>query len=181
MYWKPTVMMKRLKPFFILSVLILVISCENYKKNQAETIKSFQIDSLDEIIAKDGVEFDKEISSDGNGSLKITAEAPVSIRLLETGDIDLEDSILIYSANVRTEKLDGQTYIEMWCSFPGKGMYFSKALNSALTGTNDWKIQETPFFLKKGENPDNVKLNLVVNGTGTVWIDQIELLKRPLN
>ena len=24
-------------------------------------------------------------------------------------------------------------------------------------------------FLKKGENPDNVKLNLVINGTGTVW------------
>jgi hypothetical protein len=31
-----------------------------------------------------------------------------------------------------------------------------------------------------GENPDNVKLNFVVNGTGTIWIDDIRLLKGPL-
>ena len=155
--------------------------CEGHKKHRAEIIKSFNIDSLDGIISKDGVEFDEEITADGNGSLKISVDGPISVELFQTGDIDLEDSILIYSAKVRTENLDGQAYIEMWCSFPEKGLYFSKALNSAMTGTNDWKIQETPFFLKKGENPDNVKLNLVVNGTGTVWIDQIELLKRPLD
>jgi hypothetical protein len=41
-------------------------------------------------------------------------------------------------------------------------------------------LQETPFFLKKGENPDNVKINLVVNGKGSVWIDDIRLVKAPL-
>ena len=173
-----------IKPYnliLILTVLILIVGCEGHKMHRAEIIKSFNIDSLDGISSKDGVEFDEEITADGNGSLKISADGPISVELFQTGDIDLEDSILIYSAKVRTENLDGQAYIEMWCSFPEKGLYFSKALNSAMTGTNDWKIQETPFFLKKGENPDNVKLNLVVNGTGTVWIDQIELLKRPLD
>ena len=33
------------------------------------------------------------------------------------------------------------------------------------------------FFLKEGENPDNIKLNLVINGKGTVWIDDIRLVK----
>jgi hypothetical protein len=47
-------------------------------------------------------------------------------------------------------------------------------------GTNNWSTIETPFFLKKGEKPDNVKLNLVVNGKGTAWIDDIVLLKGPL-
>lgn len=37
-----------------------------------------------------------------------------------------------------------------------------------------------PFFLQKGENPDNVKLNLVIEGKGTVWIDDIHLYKGPL-
>lgn len=46
-----------------------------------------------------------------------------------------------------------------------------------LSGTTDWTTQETEFFLKAGENPDNVKLNLVINGSGTVWIDEIRLLK----
>jgi len=38
---------------------------------------------------------------------------------------------------------------------------------------------ETPFFFKKGENPDNIKLNLIIKGKGTVWIDDIRLLKGP--
>jgi hypothetical protein len=44
----------------------------------------------------------------------------------------------------------------------------------------DWTMEEIPFFLKKGKNPDNVKLNLVFDGTGTAWIDDIRLLKGPL-
>jgi hypothetical protein len=49
-----------------------------------------------------------------------------------------------------------------------------------MSGTNGWTSVETPFFLKKGEKPDNVKLNVVVDGTGTVWIDDIKLMKGPL-
>jgi len=70
--------------------------------------------------------------------------------------------------------------LEMWCHFPGQGEYFSRGLHAPLTGSNEWSSQETVFFLKEGENPDNIKLNLVVNGTGTVWIDNIKVLKAPI-
>jgi hypothetical protein len=39
---------------------------------------------------------------------------------------------------------------------------------------------ETPFFLKKGENSDNVTLNRVFTGKGTARIDDIRLLEAPL-
>jgi hypothetical protein len=68
----------------------------------------------------------------------------------------------------------------MWCRFPGKGEFFSRDLAHALTGSNDWASFETPFFLKKGEQPDLIKLNLVVKGTGKVWIKDIEVLKGQL-
>jgi hypothetical protein len=68
----------------------------------------------------------------------------------------------------------------MWSRFPGKGEFFSRGLETPLTGTTTWTSEETPFFLKKGENPDNVKLNLVINGKGMAWIDDIRLLKSPL-
>jgi hypothetical protein len=68
----------------------------------------------------------------------------------------------------------------MWCHFPEKGEFFSRALQSPLSGSQEWTSQETPFLLKKGENPDNVKINLVVNGKGNVWIDDIRLVKSPL-
>ena len=57
---------------------------------------------------------------------------------------------------------------------------FSKAIENSLTGTNNWTVQEAPFFLKKGENPDDIKLNIVISGKGTVWLDNLELLRKPL-
>ena len=105
---------------------------------------------------------------------------PTVIRLFETGDIDIEDARLIYQAKVRTEGVQGQVFLEMWCHFPGKGEFFSRGLQSPVSGTTEWTSVETPFFLQKGENPDNVKLNLVIDGTGTVWIDDIRLIKGPL-
>ena len=131
-------------------------------------------------MTQSGVQFDKEVSSDGKGSLKIIATEPTVVRLFELGDIDIENARLIYQAKVRTEGVEGQVFLEMWCHFPGKGEFFSRGLQTPLTGTANWTTEETPFFLKKGENPDNVKLNLVINGKGTAWIDDIRVLKGPL-
>ena len=44
--------------------------------------------------------------------------------------------------------------------------------------TNGWAEYEIPFLLEKGQEPDLVKLNLTVEGTGTVWIKDIELRGR---
>ena len=50
-----------------------------------------------------------------NGSLRITTSKPTTVRLYETGDIDIENARLIYQAKLRTEGVEGQVYIEMWC------------------------------------------------------------------
>ncbi len=166
--------------FCISLVLIFaLVGCSKPSQEMVE-LKRFPIDSLEGVITQSGVQFDKEVSSDGNGSLKITAAEPTVVRLFELGDIDVENARLIYRAKVRTEGVEGQVYLEMWCHFPGKGEYFSRGLQTPLTGTTNWTTDETPFFLKKGENPDNVKLNLVINGKGTAWIDDIRVLKGPL-
>ena len=162
-----------------IGVILCVGGCSQTSKQITE-IQCFPIDNLQGIITRSDVEIDKQISSDGNGSLRITATKPKVVRLFEAGDVDIEDARLIYQARIRTEKVEGQVYLEMWCHFAGKGEFFSRGLQTPLTGTTGWTTEETPFFLKKGENPDNVKLNLVINGKGTVWIDNIRLLKGPL-
>jgi hypothetical protein len=40
---------------------------------------------------------------------------------------------------------------------------------------------EIPFYLKKGQRPDLIKLNLAIEGSGKVWIRDVELLKTPLS
>ncbi len=160
-------------------MVLVLLSCSN-PSNQVVGLRHFPIDSMDGMITRSGVRIDKDISSDGNGSLRITSIKPRVIRLFETGDIDIENARLTYQARLRTAHVEGQVYLEMWCHFPGKGEYFSRGLKTPLTGTTEWTTEETPFFLKKGENPDNVKLNLVINGKGTAWIDDIRLLRAPL-
>jgi hypothetical protein len=140
-------------------------------------LEAFALDDLKGLITQSGVSVDKTVSSDGNSSLRIDATEPTTIHLFETGDIDIENARLIYQAKVRTRNMQGQVYLEMWCHFPGKGEFFSKGLMNPLTGTTDWTTLETLFFLKEGENPNNVKLNLVITSKGTVWIDDILLLK----
>ena len=58
---------------------------------------------------------------------------------------------------------------------------FSKGLNQAATGTTDWASYEIPFSLKKGQRPDLIKLNLVIEGRGKVWLRDIQLLKTPMD
>ncbi len=141
-------------------------------------IKTYSLDSLDGLIQKSGVEIDTQIKAEGSGSLKIIVSEPSVIRLFETGDIDVEDAALIYQAKLRTEGAEGNVYLEMWCHFEGKGEFFSRGDSTPLKGSVDWTSQEIPFFLKAGETPDNVKLNVISEGSATVWIDDIRLLKR---
>lgn len=159
--------------------LIVLFGCSKPPDTVME-LKRYPVESLEGLMTRTDVVIDKEITSDGNGSLRITANQPTTIRLYETGDIDAENARLTYQAKVRTKDIQGKVYLEMWCQFTGKGEFFSRDLSSPLSGTTDWSTEETPFFLKKGENPDNVKINLVIEGSGTVWIDDIHLFKGPL-
>lgn len=146
---------------------------------QRVVLKQFPINNLEGIITKSGVEFDRNVSSDAHGSLRITATGPAVVQLFEIDDIDIENATLIYQAHVRTKAVVGKVYLEMWCHFPTKEEFFSQSFETPLTGSTNWTTKTIVLFLEKGENPDNVKLNLVINGKGTVWIDDIRLLKGP--
>jgi hypothetical protein len=160
-------------------MLLFLIS---YSRTQEQTteLKHYPLDSLEGILTQSGVELDQKISSDGKGSLKISTEEPTVVHLFETGDLEVEEARLLYQTKLRTENVEGQVFLEMWCHFPGKGEFFSRGLQNTLSGTTGWTTMETVFFLKKGENPDNVKLNLVIDGKGIIWIDDIYLFKGPL-
>jgi len=166
--------------FCVCVIMIFALGGCSKQSNKVTVLKEFPVDNLNEIITQSGVGIVKNVSSDGNGSLRIVAKEPTIVRLFEVDDIDVDDARLIYQARVRTKDVEGQVYLEMWCHFPGKGEFFSRGLDSPLTGTTNWVTLQIPFFLKKGEKPDYVKLNIVINGTGTVWIDDVRLLKAPL-
>ena len=116
----------------------------------------------------------------GEASLKITTGKPQVIKLYETGDVDAANSRIVYQAQLKCTDLVGEAYLEMWCHFPLKGEFYSRGLHSKISGETGWSSHETVFTLTETDNPDNIKLNLVINGTGTVWIDNIKVLRVPI-
>lgn len=171
---------KRKRCFFITCCAMLLLCGCSTKRDEAREIKHYPLDTLDGLITRSGITLDKDISSDQGGSLRITTDSPTTVRLYETGDIRIDNVRLIYQAKLRTSGVTGPVYLELWCHFSEKGEFFSRAFHAPLTGTTEWTSQETPFFLKKGEDPDDIKLNLVINGKGTVWIDDVRLITGPL-
>ncbi len=103
-----------------------------------------------------------------------------TIRLFEVPNPGVEQCMLTYRAQLKTDAVEGRAYLEMWCRLPGRGEFFSKGLHNAVKGTNEWTSYEIPFYLKGGQKPDLVRLNLVVEGSGTIWIKDVQLLQTPL-
>ncbi len=122
---------------------------------------------------------DRRVKSEGQGSIRISTSWPTTICLGEVSGIELDDTMLVYQARVRSQNLEGLAFLEMWCHVGGK-QYFSRGLNSIVRGTSDWKTLETPFMLQVGQKAKKATLNIVINGRGTVWIDDARLLTRPL-
>jgi hypothetical protein len=125
------------------------------------------------------IEADTTAKVEGQASLKIATRWPTTICLGEVEAPPIEAGRLIYRAKVKTDLHEGRAFLEMWVHVGG-GRYFSKSLNHAVGGTTNWQSVETPFLFQPGQSPDKVTLNLVIEGIGTVWIDDISLSKESL-
>ena len=128
--------------------------------------------SLDDVAAIGlQIEADSTAKCEGRASTKITTLWPTTVCLGEVEGPAIENAKLVYTARVKTA-LEGSAYLEMWAHLGG-GQYFSRGMNSTVSGRSDWQTIQTPFFFQMGQTPDKVTLNLVINGKGTVWIDDI--------
>jgi hypothetical protein len=137
--------------------------------------------SLDNALsASPRIESDAQVKAEGSSSIKITTKWPTTVFLEEVSGPKVENAKLIYSAKVKAQLQPGGTaFLELWAHVGG-GQYFSRGMNDAVTGTSNWKTIQTPFIFQKGQNPDKLTLNLVINGKGTVWVDDIVLSTQPL-
>ena len=126
----------------------------------------------DETINQDSVKFIDD-------AFVVETDGEASIRLFDIHELAVDNCMLTYRAALKTEAAAGRIYLEMWCRFTGRGEFFSRGDDQAVKGDNDWATYEVRFFLKAGQIPDLVKLNLVLEGKGKVRIRNIELTCTP--
>ena len=161
-----------MKSFLACMFMVLAVSSSVC----AENIYKIGLDDASTIGTR--IETDTKVKVEGKGSIKITTAWPTIVCLGEVKNLNIENAKLVYKAKVKAD-LNGTAYLEMWCHVGG-GQYFSKGMNSTAGGKEDWKQIEALFFLQAGQKAEKVTLNLVINGTGTVWADDIVLSKEPL-
>jgi hypothetical protein len=154
-------------PLSMFQKLGAVIPTKGIHNKEPGMLKKF--DASDKPLSQDRVTADQ-------GGWRIEADKKRTVALFEIGESGVEDCTVSYRARLKSTNFEGKAYLEMWCRFPGKGEFFSRGVNNPVSGTTDWASYETPFFLKKGERPDLIKLNLVIEGKGTVWIRDVEVL-----
>jgi uncharacterized protein (TIGR03067 family) len=125
----------------------------------------------------------KPITRDGvtedNGAWRIETSKERVVRLYEVRP-PLEDCLVTYRAKMKTALAKGRAYLEMWVRMPYGGEFFTKGVMAPLSGATDWATVEIPFVLQKDERPDLLKLNVKVEGAGTLWIKDIELWQAQL-
>jgi hypothetical protein len=131
-----------------------------------------QFNGSDSTISKDVVMTD-------NGAWQIGSVETKTFKFFEVEITDIENCMLTYRADLKSENIQGRCYLEMWCRIPDRGEFFSKGFQTALKGNNDWASYEIPFHLKSGQRPDLVKLNLTIEGSGKAWMRNVELLYIP--
>ena len=170
-----------------MALLLSIISINGYKSlAQEESELIFSISNVEEIITQSGVEIDRDISSDGNGSLLINTKEPITVELFELDDKDFGNQRLTYKAQMRsenlqaTEEMRGISYLELIAKFPDGLKLISRGPRVPLSGTTEWRPVETILYLDKGNSPERVKLNLIVEGEGKVWVDGVILEAIPL-
>lgn len=172
--------MKNRIVFLVIALAVAASTCAAQSSTPTVELKHFPLDTMQGVRAIKGVGIDGQISLDGKGSLRVDAKEPMTVPLFEITDVSVENATLIYEASLQSRNLDGNAYLEMWVRIPGKGEFFSRALDRPVTGTMSWMTVSTPFFLQAGQKPDLIRLNLVVEGKGQVWIDQVYLTKQAL-
>ena len=156
---------------YVFAMLALVASSA-----YSEDLKKLNLDDATAIGTT--IQTDTQVKAEGKGSIKITTQWPTTICLGEVPGLNVENAKLVYKAKVKSN-LEGTAFLEMWAHIGG-GQYFSRGMDDVVKQKTDWKVIQTPFLFQKGQRPDKVTLNLVINGKGTVWIDDIVLSKEPL-
>jgi hypothetical protein len=83
---------------------------------------------------------------------------------------------------VRYERMEGTSYLEMWSVLKGGGEYFSRTLAGvgplkSLTGSSPWRPFLLPFDTNGQGIPERLIVNVVFGGRGTVYLSPLELVQ----
>lgn len=168
------------------AVMFALGSCAKKKAKAPEPPKgqelaSFRLNTMKGILATANVSIDSSQSADSTskGALKIEAPSSMTVKIVQTGPLTVNDVKLIYRATFRSKELSGRAYLLMTVRWADGLETFSRGFEQALIGSVPWVTEDISYNLDRAKKVDNVTLGMVIEGTGTVWVNDVKLLKAP--
>lgn len=151
-------------------------------------IAQWAVDDLSDMtsdVAAAGGVIDRQVSYDGNGSLRLDITEPRMVNLYKVwgeGE-NLSFRQLVYEAKVKTEHASGPVFLVMQAGVSGapEGGMPVIGLDKAISGTNDWTTLQ--IWAGNGGNAKHfgTTLQIEARGTGTIWVDDVKLLSRQVH
>jgi len=167
----------------IYSALILgwLLSGTGCGRQEPQILGEWSLDDLTGVIDRDEeISIDPHDSIDGGGSLYIIASKKRSVRLFEIGDLDIEDAAITFTASLKSRSVGGWVYLEMWVGTQDNREIFSRGEDTAISRSHDWATAQTVFLVENDLKVARIRLNVVTEGGGHVWVDDVKVTVGPL-
>lgn len=113
-------------------------------------------------------------------TLRASASGQAEVGLFQLKNVGFRNCVLLLRAQVRNEDVIPKAYLEMDCTITGRGTFFSKALQDAAIGTQDWRWHQAPFYLRGTQECEEIQFKLVFEGAGRIWVKDLELFRAPI-
>lgn len=144
----------------------------------AQELRRMGLDDLSTLGLK--LQADTAVKAEGSGSLRVTTLWPTTVCLGEVAGLQIESGRLVYTAKVKSDLSAGEAYLELWVQTAAGEEFFAKGMDNPVQGRMDWRLLSASFVPKKIGRLRKATMNLVVNGKGTVWVDDVRLAKESL-
>ncbi len=109
----------------------------------------------------------------------LKCRAPEIVSLFEIENPRIEGCLLTYRAEMRSEGLRSSACLELSCHFPDEAPLIRLGWHHLLSGDQNWEYYELTQRLRPGQRPDQVLLSLAIEGPGTIWLKNVQVIVTP--
>ncbi|MBU0742507.1 hypothetical protein KKA85_04785 [bacterium] len=156
-------------------VLLLVAGCGG--SGGPVQIASFPLDDAEGLLGVgENVGIDAGQSVDGGGSLHVFSNGKTLVNLHEFTPGRIEGDDLILSADMKSEMLGGDTFLDLWIFTADAAPRWIRRLCKDIGRTKDWQAVEVRMPLLPGEAPQKMRTAVYLEGKGHLWIDDLRII-----
>lgn len=161
-----------------LAVSLAAVGCKE-KVEPPKEIDAFNCDTTDRFLSPEAASLDTSGTAEGTGCFKFVVAEPATHPLFEV-KFPGEGAKFTFQFKMRVSDFLGDAYGLMAVHYASGGKQEIKNYDRALGATSDWVPMELSWTVQKGQKVDSLILSAALNGTGTVWVDDVHLIKTPL-